>query len=171
LNRNNTNFSVRNILSHVSPFIQGEMDGLCGLYAIANAIRYIHGENINMKKYKSIFQTKDLSTIFHRGMGDDDMIKHLNRCSKILKYCGGYSVLNNVREVPPLAFNCVIVAVDKSKILWDEPHYTVVVGNTPTHYTFYDGIYGHFRLPRELFSFKSKKNKIRIFQKNMFLVY
>jgi hypothetical protein len=172
MRHNNTNFSVKNILNKTTPFIQGEMDGLCGLYAIANAVRYNDNKNIPIKKYRSIFETKNLASIFHQGMDDDEMINHLQRCSKVLGF--KYSILSNVKDIPFIDVTkniCVIISVEKSNILWDEPHYTVVVGNTPNHYTFYDCLYGHFRVPRELFCFKSDKNKVRIFQKNMFLIY
>lgn len=166
------NFSIKNKLSSISPFIQGEMDGLCGLYAIANAVRFIYGNKINPKQYRTIFETKNLNEIFHHGMEDCEIEKHLARCSKIIDF--RYNVFSNNKNIPNIPdsqTSCFIISVDKSDILWDEPHYTVLVGNTPTHYTFYDCVYGHFRVPRELFSFKPEKNKIRIFQKNMYLIY
>lgn len=155
-------------------FRQGELDGLCGLYAIANAAKYIHGDTLKESAYKKVFETSQLRNIFADGMDDSEFSDHLERCSKFCKI--KYFQITDTEVIRSELINernstCAIVAVEKSNLFWDVAHFTVIVSATGQYYTFYDSVFGQFRASRDLFSFKREKDKIRIFRKSMYFIY
>ena len=144
------------------PFLQGEHDGLCGLYAIANAMKYNSDKVHSPSYYKYLFSKVNVD-LFQNGIEHNDYMKVMADCSKHYSFL--YKQIKNttVSRLSPLS-GCFIVGVGKSDVLWDEPHYTIIIPSGPEYYTFYDCYYGLFLAKRELFSFKSEKNKVRIYQ-------
>lgn len=154
------NRALLDAANELTPFRQGDLDGLCGPYAVINALRLAFWSDRALQKHlcaellanglMGSFSRKALAKAIRDGIDNDELIRLAEVCSDLASKSGHQIIIDAMPERARASSKDakIVSAIQEG---WpvivnvvDIAHFTVIVGFSSTRYRIFDSSGRHW---------------------------